>query len=105
MDSPLHLLLREWKAAWALVLIAVAAIIVANWQSAGPVSLETASVVRFGSYADEIGNHPTVIVRLRDGNTQEIRSTPVLLRACSAGAIITLVRRAHALQVHPRGCR
>jgi hypothetical protein len=105
VDSTLRLVLREWKAALTLLLIAVAVIIAENWQSAGPVALEAAKVVRFGSYSNEFGNHPTVIVRLRNGSTEEIRSTPVLLRACSANAIITLVRRAHALQVHPRGCR
>ena len=95
---------REWKAVLALALIALAAIIVAGSRSLGPASLEVAKVARFGSYADEIGNHPTVIVQLRDGSRQEIPSTPLLLRACSVGATINLVRRAHSLQVHPKGC-
>jgi hypothetical protein len=89
----------------ALVVIAGVLIVVAVLKSSGPASLETASVVRFGSYADEIGNHPTVIVHLGDGSTQELKSTPVLLHACTVGAAITLVRRTHSVQVHPRGCR
>lgn len=105
MDSPLRLVLGEWKAALALVLIAVAAVIAENWQSAGPVALEVASVLRFGSYSNEIGNHPTVIVRLRDGSLQEVRSTPALLRGCIIGAAIALAHRPHSLQVDPSGCR
>lgn len=97
-------MLSEWKVALALVLIALAAIIVAGSRSSAPAVLEVASVARFGSYADEIGNHPTVIVRLQDGSTQEMRSTPVLLHACFVGATIHLVRRAHSLQVDSRGC-
>jgi hypothetical protein len=104
MDSLWRSMLSEWKVAVALALIALAAIIVAGSRSSTPALLQVASVVRFGSYANEIGNHPTVIVRLQDGSTQEMRSTPVLLRACSVGATIHLVRRARSLQVDSRGC-
>lgn len=98
-------MLGEWKVILAFGSVALAASIAAGYRSAGPVAIEVGSVVRFGSYADEIGNHPTVIVRLRDGGTQELRSTPMLLRACTVGATISLVRRDHSLQVHPEGCR
>ena len=104
MASLSRSMLSEWKVALALVLIALAAIIVAGSRSSAPAVLEVASVARFGSYADEIGNHPTVIVRLQDGSTQEMRSTPVLLHACFVGATIHHVRRAHSLQVDSRGC-
>lgn len=105
MDSLWHSIRGEWKAALAVVLLAGTAIIVVGFQSPGPIVREAASVVRFGSYADDFGNHPTVIVRLGDGSTQEILSTPELLRACKTGVIIAVARHAHALQVHPRGCR
>jgi len=98
-------MLGEWKVVSAFALVAFAAIIAAGYQSSGPPAIEVASVVRFGSYADEVGNHPTVIVRLRDGGAQELRSTPILLGDCTVGATISLVRRDHSLQVHPEGCR
>jgi hypothetical protein len=98
-------MLGEWKVVLAFALVALAAIITGGYRSSGPSVVEVASVVRFGSYADEIGNHPTVIVRFRDGGTQELRSTPMLLGACTVGATISLVRREHSLQVHPKGCQ
>jgi len=105
VDSLWRSIVGEWKVVLAFTSVALAAIIAAGYRSSGPAAVEVASVVRFGSYADEVGNHPTVIVRLRDGGTQELRSTPMLLRACTVGATISLVRRDHSLQVHPEGCR
>jgi len=104
MDSLWRSMLGEWKAALALALIALAAIIAAGSRSSTPALPEVASVVRFGSHADEIGNHLTVIVQLQDGSTQEMWSTPVLLRACSVGVTIHLVRRARSLEVDSTGC-
>lgn len=105
MDGFWRSMLGEWKAVVAAMSLAGAFILLAVIKTSGPVLLEIANVARFGSYADDLGNHPTVIVRLSDGSTQEIMSTPELLRACTVGATIALVRRARSFQVHPRGCR
>ena len=85
--KPGHAQLPKLKSfvAAALVVVAAAFIVLIAFHSLGPASLERAGVVRFGSYANEFGDHPTVIVRLADGSTQQITSSPTALSGCAIG--------------------
>ncbi|WP_176473031.1 hypothetical protein [Sphingomonas lenta] len=71
----------------------------------GPAKDEYGEVVRFGSYAHDLGNRPTLIVRTVDGRQHELKASPESLRHCEVGGSVRLVRKAHSLRVDPRGCQ
>ena len=96
---------REWKAIVAIsviVLVMVGAIVL---KQSGPVEVEIAKIVGFGTYSDEMGGHPIVIVAAPDGRRDEVKTSPALLLGCSVGHAIRLLRKPHSLSVASNGCR
>jgi len=75
------------------------------WRRSAPQTYETAKVVRFGTYADNLGNHPTLVVATSDGTERQIETTPELLRDCKAGSNIKLIVSPHHSEVAPAGCQ
>lgn len=84
------------------ILVAVVAAVLL-WRE-GPTHEKLGKVVRFGSYATELRNQPTVIVRAADGLQRELKASPEALRRCRVGGAVRLIRTEHSLQVDPRGC-
>ena len=70
-----------------------------------PANIESGTIVRFGSYATDLGNRPTVIVRTVDGRQHELKASPGALRHCQVGHTLHLVRRAYSVRVDPQGCQ
>jgi hypothetical protein len=95
----------ELKALFAVGAITAVIMAVGYFRYWGPVTVETGEVIRFGSYASDLGNLPIAIVRTGDGRITELRATPILLRYCSRGSRIRLIRRKFSLSIDPRGCR
>lgn len=79
-------------------------IVVSAYSHAGFAEAEIGEVLRFGSYANDLGNQPTVIVRTNDGRQIELKASPGSLRHCQVGDRVRLVRM-RSLRVDPRGCR
>jgi hypothetical protein len=99
--------LEFWKIALLIAGLGAAAISFGSWmyRDAGqPVREEEAEVVRFGSYSNSDGDHPTVVVRLRDGRTQQLTTSGAELENCRAGGRIRLLRGSSSLRVSPQGC-
>lgn len=94
----------ELKAVCVLAFLAIVAVSVLVFKQSGPMTPETGLIVRFGSYANEVGNQPIVVVRTDHGQLEEVKASATLLNRCAAGGQIRLLRRAHNLAVAPEGC-
>ncbi len=77
---------------------------VAAYKKSEPSIIETGKVVRFGSYASDLGDRPTVIVITEDGHENTIVAPPGSLNRCSTGSRISVIRRPHSLSIAPIGC-
>jgi hypothetical protein len=95
---------ENWLAIVTVVGIGFLGILGGYFLYSGPTQTESAEVVGFGIYENEIGTHPIVRVRLADGGIAEVASTTSIVRACRAGSRIWLLRRRHSLAVDPAGC-
>ena len=93
------------KAVLAIGGVTAAFVAVGSYKYAGPSGAAQGEIVRFGSYANELGNQPTAIVRTEDGRQYTLMASAGMLRQCQVGKRIRLVRTAHQLRVDPRGCR
>jgi len=96
---------REWKAIAAISIVVCVMVASIVLKQSGPVELEIATIVGFGTYTDEMGGHPIVIVAAPDGRRDEVKTTSALLTGCSVGGAIRLLRKPHSLSVALRGCR
>ena len=105
MSDTWSYLRSEVKAVLVVFGVIAAFVAVGVYKCAGPSGAEQAQIVRFGSYANELGNQPTVIVRTEDGRQYTLMASAGMLRQCQVGKRIRLVRTAHRLRVDPRGCR
>jgi len=85
----------------ALVLLIVGGFLYLN---AGTEQAITGQIVRFGMYADDIGNRPLVLVRLPDGSEREIQTPRDVLLRCRVGDNISLTRNGSYLKITPDGC-
>lgn len=95
----------ETKAVLAVGGVIAAFVAAGVYKYAGPSGAEQGQIVRFGSYANELGNQPTVLVRTEDGRQYTLMASAGMLRQCQVGKRIRLVKTAHRLRVDPRGCR
>ena len=95
----------EIKAIAAIGGLLAVFITVSYFNYGGKVELIAGTIVRFGSYASDDGNQPTVIVRTNGDDPREIPANRALLQGCRVGGQITLAKRAHSVTVAPRGCR
>ena len=95
----------ELKAIVIFSLLALCLAAAFVWKRSEPRAYETAKVVRFGSYADNLGDHPTVIVTTSDGAERQIEATPELLKGCKAGGNIKLIVSPRHSEVAPSGCQ
>ena len=85
---------------------AIAAFVaVGVYKYAGPSVAEQGEITRFGSYANELGNQPTLLVRTKHGRQYTLMASAGMLRQCQVGKRIRLIKTAHQLRVDPRGCR
>ena len=70
----------------------------------GHTEIETGSVVSFGSYADETGNQPLVVVGMRDGRQEQVFAAPNALNGCKVGSPIVLQKQGGTLRAAPFAC-
>ena len=101
MEHVLTRLRGELTAVIVFIGIVAACIYVYVYLRAGPTEVEMGEVIRFGTYADEMDNQPTVIVRAEDGRQYELIASRGSLRHCMAGDSIRLIRGTHRLARRP----
>ena len=86
-----------------IALIGAAIFVAGRTHVSGGETVE-ARVLRFGSYASEVGEMPLVIVQLDNGSTAEVRASRNVIAGCERGSTISLVQKGSALVVGPKGC-
>lgn len=97
----------SWKAILLILMLGVGALMLgrsASRTAKAPAKEEMGRVIRFGSYADEMGDQPLIIVELSDGTKKQLMIWRPQLQTCRVGDRIRLVRKAGVLRVHTRGC-
>lgn len=98
---------RSWAAILLLVGLSVTFVLLGMFVMRGlnmPAKQEVATVVRFGSYATDVGDRPLVIVRLRNGTIRQLSIERAQLQSCRVGNQIRLVQQADWLRVHYQAC-
>jgi hypothetical protein len=86
-----------------IALIGAAIFVAGRNRAIGGETVE-ARVLRFGSYATEVGEMPLVVVQLDNGSTAEVRAGRNAIAGCERGSTISLVQKGRALGVGPKGC-
>lgn len=97
----------HWKIALLVAGLVVLAIVLGLWRyrdDAATVVEERAELIRFGVTSDYDGDHPTVIVRLRDGSVRQLSASRASVRLCRVGGGIRVLRSENTLRVSPFGC-
>ena len=98
-------LLEEWRAALGLGIVVAALVGYILVRQSRPTEFETAKIIRFGSYANDTGDHPSVTASTTDGASIQVFTIGAPLGNCVVGGQIRLVRKPHSVSVDPRGCR
>ena len=100
--------LRGNGAAVALALAILALFIGMGWwftrQAALPEEREDGVIVRFGGHEMDDGSYLVVVVRIGNGQLEEIPASFGALTNCRAGGKIRLVRQGAILRVASRAC-
>jgi hypothetical protein len=97
---------RRGELSAILVLGAIALVIFGLFilRYSGPATIEFAKVTGFGPPNTRWADDTAVMVTTADGRLFQLTTRPELLRHCSIGSRIRIVRRPRALYVAPSGC-
>lgn len=98
-------LLGALLAVAAIVLLFVGAGLLATRSVNEPASPTLGHVVRFGSYATDLGDRPMIVVKLQDGTIRQLHVRRAQLQTCRKGDPIQLIEQGHMIFVHARACR
>ena len=99
-------LAESWKML-VLAALLIAELAVAAQTLTGESTIVEAQVIRFGSYATEVGDNPILIVRMNDGAVQQVLARQAGLtafQACRVGGAVRLLKRGSLLTLAPGGC-
>jgi hypothetical protein len=104
VDLWVEWLRQEWPAVALISGFIAAGIAFGLYVFEGTPIPERARVVGFESYANQVGDHPIVVVRMADGSERQVPIPTSSLRRCKIGSTIRLLRWPHTIDVAPEGC-
>ena len=92
-----------WKLLVAVILLASLGAVGAKYLLNAPQQVQ-AVLIRFGSYATDEGDMPSLFVRLESGAVHQVNARRADVRLCRPGQTVRLVSRGSRLWFQPGGC-